>query len=68
MDRKISFHGKSCLFSPHEMFKNSGSGVPDFDMEFSVHHRALIINRESTAGRGGGGAGGRTRTSATWLE
>jgi hypothetical protein len=26
MDRKISFHAKSCLFSPHEMFKNSGSG------------------------------------------
>ncbi len=26
MDRKISFHNKSCLFSPQEMFKNSGSG------------------------------------------
>ncbi len=45
MDRKIYFHAKSFLFSPHEMCKNSGSGQSVDDniyAPYEVHYYSAI--------------------------
>ncbi len=36
MGRKISFQAKSCLFSPHKMFKNPGSGLTELRVRHST--------------------------------
>jgi nicotinamide mononucleotide adenylyltransferase len=47
MDRKKSFQGKSYIFSPHEMFQNSGSGCVAILIYRRIWFRTLQLWRSS---------------------